>query len=83
MAFADLELPYIPFHPQGLLKHRGLSTDRRDAAVSLLAEVVPPILLLLLQYLGQLTKTQRVLIQSSNSTNVVQARIPMCPKLTP
>jgi len=26
MAFADLELPYIPFHPQGLLKHRGLST---------------------------------------------------------
>jgi len=48
MAFADLELPYIPFHFPMMATEASWAfiQSRADAAVSLLAEVVPPILLL-------------------------------------
>ena len=48
MAFADLELPYIPFHFPKIATEasRAFLQSRADAAASLLAEVVPPILFL-------------------------------------
>jgi hypothetical protein len=47
MAFADLELPYIPFHfPKTATEaSRAFPQSRADAAGSLLAEVVPILLL--------------------------------------
>src|SRR5262245_38285533 len=42
MAFAELELPYIPSHFPGLLKHRRtFLQSRTDSAESRFAEIIP------------------------------------------